>query len=182
MPDGLFIFARTCVCTRGVYHAYFSLSHFMVSMFYLDLYFLRRQQKRTMVLKSLWWREHQLSFDDLFSWLGCNWLNIWISVWSLENSLSRCRTRKDKTWTSTSPGSGMRHGFLSLYLIARRRFLMQNFFCCSSATNRLITSKDHASVQINIGHLGPDGVYTNQFTSFALCGFIRAQVPLLPFT
>ncbi|KAK4768892.1 hypothetical protein SAY86_027042 [Trapa natans] len=45
-----------------------------------------------------------------------------------------------------------------------------------SATNRLITSKDHASVQINIGHLGPDGVYTNQFTTFALCGFIRAQV------
>ncbi|KAI6684923.1 hypothetical protein NL676_030836 [Syzygium grande] len=44
-----------------------------------------------------------------------------------------------------------------------------------SATNRLITSKDHASVQINIGHLGPDGVYTNQFTTFALCGFIRAQ-------
>ncbi|KAK3441604.1 hypothetical protein EUGRSUZ_B01917 [Eucalyptus grandis] len=44
-----------------------------------------------------------------------------------------------------------------------------------SATNRLITSKDHASVQINIGHLGPDGVYTNQFTTFALCGFIRSQ-------
>ncbi|KAK4782310.1 hypothetical protein SAY86_016412 [Trapa natans] len=45
-----------------------------------------------------------------------------------------------------------------------------------SATNRLITSKDHASVQINVGHLGPDGIYTNQFTTFALCGYIRAQV------
>ncbi|ESQ45096.1 hypothetical protein EUTSA_v10011086mg [Eutrema salsugineum] len=44
-----------------------------------------------------------------------------------------------------------------------------------SATNRLITSKDHASVQLNIGHLGPDGVYTGQFTTFALCGFVRAQ-------
>nr|GMD10774.1 formin-like protein 11 [Ipomoea batatas] len=29
----------------------------------------------------------------------------------------------------------------------------------SSATNRLITSKDHASVQINVGHLNENGVY-----------------------
>ncbi|KAJ4867584.1 Histone H2A conserved site protein [Raphanus sativus] len=29
-----------------------------------------------------------------------------------------------------------------------------------SATNRMITSKDHASVQLNIGHLDADGVYT----------------------
>ncbi|KAH9298754.1 hypothetical protein KI387_030436, partial [Taxus chinensis] len=44
-----------------------------------------------------------------------------------------------------------------------------------SATNRLITSKDHASVQINTGHLDENGVYTGQFTTFALCGFVRAQ-------
>ncbi|CAK7340652.1 unnamed protein product [Dovyalis caffra] len=44
-----------------------------------------------------------------------------------------------------------------------------------SATNRLITSKDHASVQINIGHLDANGHYTGQFTTFALCGFVRAQ-------
>ncbi|KAK9266316.1 hypothetical protein L1049_016954 [Liquidambar formosana] len=45
-----------------------------------------------------------------------------------------------------------------------------------SATNRLITSKDHASVQINIAHLDADGIYrSNQFSTFALCGFIRAQ-------
>ncbi|XP_047312797.1 40S ribosomal protein S21-2 [Impatiens glandulifera] len=44
-----------------------------------------------------------------------------------------------------------------------------------SATNRLITSKDHASVQINVGHLDDNGVYTGQFTTFALCGFVRAQ-------
>ncbi|KAG1338701.1 hypothetical protein COCNU_04G010070 [Cocos nucifera] len=46
----------------------------------------------------------------------------------------------------------------------------------SSATNRLITAKDHASVQINIGHLDENGVYTGQFTTFALSGFIRAQL------
>ncbi|KAL9676646.1 hypothetical protein QQ045_004862 [Rhodiola kirilowii] len=45
-----------------------------------------------------------------------------------------------------------------------------------SATNRLITSKDHASVQINIGHLDANGVYNNQFSTFALCGYVRAQV------
>ncbi|KAK6161138.1 hypothetical protein DH2020_004519 [Rehmannia glutinosa] len=44
-----------------------------------------------------------------------------------------------------------------------------------SATNRLITSKDHASVQINVGHLDERGVYTGGFSTFALCGFIRAQ-------
>ncbi|KAL3371612.1 hypothetical protein AABB24_008250, partial [Solanum stoloniferum] len=44
-----------------------------------------------------------------------------------------------------------------------------------SATNRLITSKDHASVQLNVGHLDESGRYTGQFTTYALCGFIRAQ-------
>ncbi|KAL6510955.1 Small ribosomal subunit protein eS21y [Orobanche gracilis] len=45
-----------------------------------------------------------------------------------------------------------------------------------SATNRLITSKDHASVQINIGHLDENGRYINgQFSTFALCGYVRAQ-------
>ncbi|XP_019082989.1 PREDICTED: uncharacterized protein LOC104700234 isoform X7 [Camelina sativa] len=39
----------------------------------------------------------------------------------------------------------------------------------------LITSKDHAYVQLNIGHLDADGVYTGQFTTFSLCGFVRAQ-------
>lgn len=46
-------------------------------------------------------------------------------------------------------------------------------FLLSSATNRLITAKDHASVQINIGHVDQNGVYTGEFTPFALCGFIR---------
>ncbi|KAF2316856.1 hypothetical protein GH714_042197 [Hevea brasiliensis] len=44
-----------------------------------------------------------------------------------------------------------------------------------SATNRLITSKDHASVQINIGHLDANGLYVGQCTTIALCGFVRAQ-------
>jgi len=45
-----------------------------------------------------------------------------------------------------------------------------------SATNRIITAKDHASVQINIGHLDANGMYDGHFTTFALSGFVRAQV------
>eukprot|EP00775_Hariotina_reticulata_P009402 gene9402-9566_t len=42
-------------------------------------------------------------------------------------------------------------------------------------TNKLITAKDHASVQVNIGHLDEEGKYTGQFTTFALAGKVRAQ-------
>merc|ERR1712070_112209 len=42
-----------------------------------------------------------------------------------------------------------------------------------SATNRLIHAKDKASVQLNIGHVNGDGVYTGEFTTMAMCGFIR---------
>ncbi|XP_040873369.1 40S ribosomal protein S21 [Glycine max] len=44
-----------------------------------------------------------------------------------------------------------------------------------SATNRLITAKDHASVQINIGHLDENGIYNGHFSTSALSGFVRAQ-------
>ncbi|KAG9293184.1 hypothetical protein G9A89_010521 [Geosiphon pyriformis] len=44
-----------------------------------------------------------------------------------------------------------------------------------SATNRLISAKDHAAVQINIGDVDPQGRYTGTFTTYALCGFIRGQ-------
>ena len=44
-----------------------------------------------------------------------------------------------------------------------------------SATNRLIHSKDKASVQLNVGHVNADGVYTGEFTTMAMCGFVRSQ-------
>ncbi|OAY80734.1 40S ribosomal protein S21 [Ananas comosus] len=44
-----------------------------------------------------------------------------------------------------------------------------------SATNRLITAKDHASVQINVGHLDENGIYSGQSTTYALSGSVRAQ-------
>jgi len=60
-------------------------------------------------------------------------------------------------------------------------FFVKYMLFCSSATNRLIPAKDHASVQINIGHVDERGVYTGQFSTYALSGFIRAQVLFLPF-
>ncbi|KAK4795571.1 hypothetical protein SAY86_027897 [Trapa natans] len=78
---------------------------------------------------------------------------------SARGALSYCETVKDLAKMQNEEGQNM-----DLYIPRK-----------CSATNRLITSKDHASVQINVGHLGPDGVYTNQFTTFALCGYIRAQ-------
>lgn len=45
----------------------------------------------------------------------------------------------------------------------------------SSATNRLITGKDHASVQVNIGKVDENGVLTGEFDTIALCGFVRRK-------
>mmetsp|Transcript_6566 Transcript_6566/g.24375 ORF Transcript_6566/g.24375 Transcript_6566/m.24375 type:complete len:84 (-) Transcript_6566:187-438(-) len=44
-----------------------------------------------------------------------------------------------------------------------------------SWTKKLITAKDHASVQINVGHLDENGVYTGKYTTLALRGYVRAQ-------
>ncbi|CAL5219828.1 g1740 [Coccomyxa viridis] len=43
-------------------------------------------------------------------------------------------------------------------------------------TNKLITAKDHAAVQINVGHLNENGQYVDgNFTTFALAGNVRAM-------
>jgi small subunit ribosomal protein S21e len=46
----------------------------------------------------------------------------------------------------------------------------------SAWTNKLITAKDHASVQINIGHLDGEGVYSGTFTTYAFSGAVRQRV------
>ncbi|XP_071964583.1 small ribosomal subunit protein eS21-like [Antedon mediterranea] len=43
-----------------------------------------------------------------------------------------------------------------------------------STSNRIISAKDHASVQINIAEVDPTtGMYTGTFKTYALCGAIR---------
>jgi len=44
-----------------------------------------------------------------------------------------------------------------------------------AATNRLITSKDHASVQVVIADVDENGRALPTSTSFALCGQVRSQ-------
>ena len=48
-----------------------------------------------------------------------------------------------------------------------------------SWTNRLIEAKDHASVQINVGHLDQTGVFNGQYTTIALSGYVRHMVSLI---
>ncbi|CAO3647204.1 unnamed protein product [Cunninghamella blakesleeana] len=44
-----------------------------------------------------------------------------------------------------------------------------------SATNRLITAKDHASIQINIANVDAEGRALNTFSTYALSGFVRKE-------
>jgi len=44
-----------------------------------------------------------------------------------------------------------------------------------SATNRLITAKDHAAIQINIAHVDNHGIYRGEYSTFVFCGFIREE-------
>ncbi|KAL0237949.1 hypothetical protein GEMRC1_012423 [Eukaryota sp. GEM-RC1] len=44
-----------------------------------------------------------------------------------------------------------------------------------SATNRILGPKDHASVQINVGHIDETGRYTGNSSPFALSGYIRLK-------
>ena len=46
----------------------------------------------------------------------------------------------------------------------------------STATNRVINASDHASIQLNIGHVDASGVYTGQYTTMSICGFLRQMV------
>eukprot|EP00343_Euplotes_focardii_P007787 CAMPEP_0205820504 /NCGR_PEP_ID=MMETSP0206-20130828/3152_1 /ASSEMBLY_ACC=CAM_ASM_000279 /TAXON_ID=36767 /ORGANISM="Euplotes focardii, Strain TN1" /LENGTH=97 /DNA_ID=CAMNT_0053115285 /DNA_START=49 /DNA_END=342 /DNA_ORIENTATION=+ len=44
-----------------------------------------------------------------------------------------------------------------------------------SATNRVIGAKDHASIQLNIGHIDANGTFTGNTSTFALAGYLRAK-------
>merc|ERR1712151_617666 len=44
-----------------------------------------------------------------------------------------------------------------------------------SATNRLIPAKEHGAMQLNVGQVDEAGVYTGEFYTFAIAGFIRSR-------
>lgn len=46
----------------------------------------------------------------------------------------------------------------------------------SSASNRLITAKDHSSVQINIARVDENGVIIpGEYDTIAICGYVRRK-------
>uniref|UniRef100_A0A7S1UVR1 40S ribosomal protein S21 n=1 Tax=Grammatophora oceanica TaxID=210454 RepID=A0A7S1UVR1_9STRA len=43
-----------------------------------------------------------------------------------------------------------------------------------SYTNRLVSAKDHSSVQINVANVDPvTGIATGDYTPYCLCGYLR---------
>lgn len=58
----------------------------------------------------------------------------------------------------------------------RKWYRSLNLLFHSSWTNRLITSKDKGSVQINVAHIDPKtGIATGEYTPIALSGYIRSK-------
>lgn len=63
-----------------------------------------------------------------------------------------------------------------LFFYKSRPFLSKNSMqnkINSSITNRLITAKDHASVQIIVGEVDEKGLYTGKSVQYNLSGFVR---------
>jgi small subunit ribosomal protein S21e len=52
---------------------------------------------------------------------------------------------------------------------------MKFMFSITALSDRLITSKDHASVQISVADVDADGLAQSTSTTFALCGQVRSQ-------
>lgn len=51
-----------------------------------------------------------------------------------------------------------------------------------SASNRIISARDHASIQVNIVDVDPvSGIMTDKYKTYALCGAIRQMVNLFHF-
>ena len=44
-----------------------------------------------------------------------------------------------------------------------------------SATGKLITSKDHSSVQFNVGEVNAKGLFTGKRKAYAFSGFVRSS-------
>ena len=51
------------------------------------------------------------------------------------------------------------------------------YFSFSSASNKIISARDHASIQINIADLDPvTGIMTDKYKTYAICGEVRQMV------
>ena len=134
----------------------------------------------------------------LLFWYACGWLIVAFLCSAVAAAVvpqpSPCRTRRVRWWTSMSPVSGKSCPNFLVCFSQKKNFLICfcidwclcccgcwavfSFCSCSSATNRVITAKDHASVQINIGHW-IRMVCTIAASARLPSGFDRAQVIIL---
>uniref|UniRef100_A0A8C5QT02 Small ribosomal subunit protein eS21 n=1 Tax=Leptobrachium leishanense TaxID=445787 RepID=A0A8C5QT02_9ANUR len=61
-----------------------------------------------------------------------------------------------------------------LYDSVQKLFTFFFFFSPSSASNRIICAKDHASIQMNVAEVDKvTGRFNGQFKTYAICGTIR---------
>lgn len=49
----------------------------------------------------------------------------------------------------------------------------------SSASNRIIHAKDHASIQINFVDIDESGLFKSSCTAYAICGALRRMVCII---
>ncbi len=85
--------------------------------------------------------------------------------------------------TNATPNDGRRlrsraHDCSNFFVLTLARSLARSFarLLDSSWSNKLIGAKDGAAVQINIGSLDENGIYTGKFTTFAISGAVRSRV------
>jgi small subunit ribosomal protein S21e len=87
----------------------------------------------------------------------------------------KCKTIREKSSTCTSHANGKLSPLTGLTGLIHIFIFNTLFNGYSSATGRLITAKDHAAVQINVGDVDANGKYTGTFATYALSGFVRAM-------
>uniref|UniRef100_A0A8C8FLC3 Small ribosomal subunit protein eS21 n=1 Tax=Oncorhynchus tshawytscha TaxID=74940 RepID=A0A8C8FLC3_ONCTS len=81
---------------------------------------------------------------------------------------TECRTTLVNSWTCTSHVNARVPVSLILYATC------YDPVSFSSASNRIIGAKDHASIQINIAEVDKaTGRFNGQFKTYAICGAIR---------
>ncbi|EGI61257.1 40S ribosomal protein S21, partial [Acromyrmex echinatior] len=65
------------------------------------------------------------------------------------------------------------HKMYLFFFFGKNRF-KSDFFYCSSASNRIIHAKDHASIQLTLADVDPEtGRMTDTHKMYAICGAIR---------
>lgn len=95
--------------------------------------------------------------------------------WGPTDARSTCRTTPVSSWTCMCRGNGECPSLLPLnHLHAQSTCPRSLRSPRSSASNRIIGAKDHASIQMNVAEVDKvTGRFNGQFKTYAICGAIR---------